>query len=238
MTSQSGAPRILDNIPFRPQQERILGALGIAEADAPMFLPDIEELLAQAEAVARPKGVYKLSTVDHPGGEKAGRSVIIDKREFTSRILAVNLKDVQRVFPYIASCGAELEAWSQTIEDPVKRFWADAIKEEALRCALEAVAHDVIKAFRPGERASMNPGSLEDWPLSEQPALFALFGEAVGTIGVGLSESLLMIPVKSVSGLWFEADSGFQSCQLCPRENCPKRRAPYDPHLFGARYAE
>jgi hypothetical protein len=236
MTAHSDAPIILDPIPFRPQEDRILRALGIAEADAPMFLPDIKELLAQAHAVAKPKGVYKLATVDRPDGADADHTVLIDGCPFTSRVLAVNLKDVSRTFPYIATCGTELEEWSQSIDDPMKRFWADTIKEEALRCAIEAVAHDLVQSFRPGERASMNPGSLEDWPLSEQPGLFALFGDAIDTIGVGLSESFLMIPVKSVSGLWFETESGFKNCQLCPRENCPNRRAPYDPHLFGTRY--
>lgn len=238
MTTQTNSIRIVEAIDFRPQDKRILAHLGIGESEAPAFLPEIHELLSEAQAVARPKGMYKLSTVDHPAGEEGVSCIVVDGLSFSSRVLAVNLAEVQRAFPYIATCGREMDEWSESIDDPMKRFWADAIKEEALRLAIEGVAHDLVKTYRPGERATMNPGSLEDWPLSEQRNLFSLFGDAVNSIGVSLSESFLMIPIKSVSGIWFETETGFQSCQLCPREQCPNRRAPYDPHLFGERYKD
>jgi len=38
----------------------------------------------------------------------------------------------------------------------------------------------------------MNPGSLEDWPLTEQRVLFALLGDPQAAIGVRLTDSLLM----------------------------------------------
>lgn len=105
-----------------------------------------------------------------------------------------------------------------------------------MRAAIEALGRHLAATYETGERSMMNPGSLEDWPLSQQRPLFSLFGDACSRIGVTLSESLLMSPVKSVSGVWFETEKGFQNCQLCPREQCPKRRAPYDAHLFDAAY--
>ncbi len=45
-----------------------------------------------------------------------------------------------------------------------------------------------------------------------------------------------MVPTKSVSGILFPAEESFASCQLCPRENCPNRRAPYDPELFDRKF--
>jgi len=45
-----------------------------------------------------------------------------------------------------------------------------------------------------------------------------------------------MVPVKSVSGILFPTEESFASCQLCPREVCPGRRAPYDPDLYDAKY--
>jgi hypothetical protein len=77
----------------------------------------------------------------------------------------------------------------------------------------------------------MNPGSLENWPISEQKPLFSLFGDVEKLIGVRLSDSFLMFPIKSVSGIYFPTESSFASCQLCPREKCPNRRAKYDPEL-------
>ena len=46
-----------------------------------------------------------------------------------------------------------------------------------------------------------------------------------------LTDTFLMVPIKSVSGIFFPTEVSFESCQLCPRENCIGRRAPYDPAL-------
>jgi len=45
---------------------------------------------------------------------------------------------------------------------------------------------------------------------------------------VRLTESLLMIPRKSASGIYFPTEVSFSSCQLCPRERCDNRKAGYD----------
>jgi hypothetical protein len=65
------------------------------------------------------------------------------------------------------------------------------------------------------------------WPIEQQRSLFALFGDVEALIGVALTESYLMLPTKSVSGVYFETDQSFISCQLCTREACPGRRAKY-----------
>jgi hypothetical protein len=77
----------------------------------------------------------------------------------------------------------------------------------------------------------MSPGSLEDWPIQEQAALFNLLGDTESELGVRLSDSLLMIPRKSISGIFFPAEGSFESCRLCPRRNCQGRRAAHDPGL-------
>ena len=84
--------------------------------------------------------------------------------------------------------------------------------------------------------AVMNPGSLTDWPLREQRPLFALLGDVRSAIGVELTDTLLMVPRKSVSGIVFVAEETFASCQLCPRYDCPNRRAPYEAGLFERKY--
>ena len=75
--------------------------------------------------------------------------------------------------------------------------------------------------------SSLNPGSLKEWPITGQVPLFELLGGVTEDIGVVLSDSLLMSPVKSVSGIMFQSEEAYENCQLCPRENCPGRRAPY-----------
>jgi hypothetical protein len=77
----------------------------------------------------------------------------------------------------------------------------------------------------------MSPGSLMDWPLEEQKPLFSLLKGAEKLIGVRLTENLLMIPRKSVSGIFFPTEVTFLSCQLCRREKCEWRKARYNEGL-------
>jgi hypothetical protein len=221
---------ILDAIPFEPDESTVLAALSM-EPGAP-FADEALGVTQQAMPVARPKGLYKLASVE-PIDD---RTVALDGVPFSSRVLRVNLEKRHRAFPFVATCGPELEEWSRTHSDLMHAFWADGLKELALRCAIETLGRHLAERFQPGTRAMMNPGSLEDWPISEQRPLFSLFGDAIEGIGVRLSESCLMMPVKSVSGVWFETDSGFVNCQLCPRENCPHRQEPYDPQRFERHY--
>ena len=62
-------------------------------------------------------------------------------------------------------------------------------------------------------------------------SLFALFGDGQTPIGVSLTSSCLMIPAKSISGIYFPTEVPFFSCQLCDRKDCPGRKAVYDPKV-------
>jgi len=77
----------------------------------------------------------------------------------------------------------------------------------------------------------MNPGSLADFPISEQVKLFSLIDSPTKYIGVELSDSYLMRPLKSVSGIIFETEANYENCMLCPRLDCPNRRAEYNEAL-------
>jgi hypothetical protein len=221
---------ILDQIPFEPDLPFLINKLRI-RAGSPAEA-DLNILAAEARTVARPKAMYMEAQVDARGEAY----VVLSGTRFNSRILAVNLEKAGQVYPFLATCGIELEEWSHSVGDLVFHFWADAIKEAALGPALKAVEDHLQEHFSPGHTATMSPGSLEDWPVSQQPALFGLLGDTRQTIGVQLTESCLMVPTKSVSGIRFPLEASFESCQLCPREGCPGRRAPYDEALYARRY--
>lgn len=223
---------VWDDIPFQVDFGELTKSLNMSE-DHP-FAERLVDLATEAEELARPKGLYGVAFVD----SKEDNAVVLDGIRFTSRILRVNLDQVERVFPFVATCGRELDAWSQSIEEMFARFCADAIKEQALYAAIEALGQRIAAAWQPGATSMMNPGSLDDWPTEEQGNLFRLIGDASDKIGVELTKSFVMHPIKSVSGIWFSSQEGFQSCMLCPRENCPKRRAPYDRDLHETKYKQ
>ena len=191
-------------------------------------------VLAQAQSIARPKALYLPAYVTARGVDW----VELEGVRLESRVLAVNLQNIQRAFPYLATCGLELQAWAAGIEDPLYNFWAEAVKEAALFCALRALGEDLDARYSPGQSASMSPGSLADWPIEQQHSLFALLGSSAAVIGVSLTEDFLMLPTKTVSGLRFASEVAFESCQFCPRDGCPGRRSVYDPELYDQRYCQ
>jgi hypothetical protein len=104
---------------------------------------------------------------------------------------------------------------------------------------MEALHARLLDEFKLEKKASMNPGSGDRrlWPLEEQGVLFGLLGNVTESIGVILTESWLMMPNKSVSGFYFKTDKTYHNCQLCQRQPCPNRRAPFDPILWESNMA-
>ncbi len=80
----------------------------------------------------------------------------------------------------------------------------------------------------------MHPGSgdADVWPIEQQGELFALLGDIPGRLGVELTETYLMIPNKTVSGIYFPTEADFRSCQVCRRTACPNRAAAFDQVLW------
>jgi hypothetical protein len=222
---------VLADVRFGPDVDGLLSRLRIAPGDEDAAT--VERLAAEAADLGRPRGVYRVAYVE----DREADSITVEGVTLRSRVLRVNLEGVYRVFPYVATCGRELDDWSDGLADTFERYWADTIKEGALRAALQAVEEHIRAHHEESGTASMSPGSLEDWPLTEQRPLFELVGDPTEAIGVELTDSYLMVPTKSVSGIRFVSEHGFQSCQLCPREGCPGRRAAYDEHLLRTKYA-
>ena len=160
----------LKDISFEPELGSVLQKLRVKEGTG--SARSVERLLKEAEAVAKPKALYGVAYVD----QRAEESVEVGGQTFESRVLRVNLDPVHRIFPYVATCGTELDEWSSSIDDMLESYWADAIKEMALRGAMHALSDHLEQRFRPGRMSRMSPGSLEDWPIFEQRKLFALLG--------------------------------------------------------------
>ena len=220
----------LDRLPLSLDYRKLANKLRVRE-NSSMALK-LRDMVDEARELGRPKALVRTSFIQDRGDDH----VVLDGVRFNSRVLRINLDDVHRAFPFVATCGRELAAWSETRIGVLERYWGEEICTMAVVEALAAVKTRLEQDYRLEQLSHMSPGSLEDWPLSEQSALFALLGGPVLEIGVELEESLLMRPLKTVSGILFSSLTTFHSCQLCPRSKCPGRRAPYDENLFGTRY--
>jgi hypothetical protein len=219
---------ILTDIPFELDFDSLSKYLRIG--------PDTEDareftdLLDKARAVARPKALYKVSYVEARGDD----TVTIDGVTFTSPALRTNLDGVERVFPYVATCGQEIDLLDPPAEDLIKRFRLDTINETLLRFSISHLNAHLKRRYRLGKTSNMSPGSgdVTVWPIEQQRQLFSLLGNVKALIGVELTESFLMVPIKSLSGITFPTEIEFQSCQLCHRQHCPLRVVPFDKQLW------
>ena len=223
-------PIVLDDIPCKLDIEQLAERLHIEAGSNDGA--ELEALAAEAQAIVRPKAMYKAAFIS----SKEDNSVTVEGVPLRSRVLRVNLHKVYRVFVYAATCGTEIDDWAQAIDDMLHQYWAEAIKLVALRSARRALDTHLVGHHRPGKTSTMAPGSLMDWPLTQQRPLFAILGDPESAIGVRLTKSCLMVPNKSGSGIRFPTEESFESCQLCPMPDCPGRRASYDKDLYDRKF--
>jgi hypothetical protein len=154
-------------------------------------------------------------------------TVSIDGHIFNSKVLVKNLSDHEVCYPYVVTAGQELDK----IELPKGQslMLLDLVKNIVVEKAFQYTKAVIADEHKLEGVTGMSPGHLDDWPLNQQRALFDLLGPGVEKIGVRLTDAFLMMPIKTVSGILFTSETGFQSCQICLQPRCMGRRAAYDP---------
>ncbi|MEL7566673.1 MAG: vitamin B12 dependent-methionine synthase activation domain-containing protein [Dehalobacterium sp.] len=221
---------IIKHLPCEINRERLFKYLHLNPNAS--YIKRVDKMIEEALKVGKPKIAYKLAYVDSKGED----FIIVEDIKFTSKVLRINLEQIYKVVAYVITSGIELEEWSKNYHDSFNILCADGIKEEVLRCASTIIFRQIDEELNLGKTTDMNPGSLPNWPLTEQEPLFRLIGNVKALIGVELSESCLMSPIKSVSGFRFSTESSYVNCQLCLQENCPGRKAPFDKELYENKY--
>jgi hypothetical protein len=184
----------------------------------------VQRLIASAQGVLRPKAAFRASYVD----ERTEDGVVIDGVSFRSRVLRRNLEGIGRVFPFVMTIGEAFDRIMDRTGNVLEKYLLHEIGNLALGEARRLFEDRLRVTFALKKISCMTPGSLADWPIEEQKNLFSLLAGVESLLGVRLAESLLMIPRKSMSGIYFPAEVSFSSCQLCPRERCDYRKTPYD----------
>jgi hypothetical protein len=189
-----------------------------------------EALIDEVQAIGRPKALYKVSFIE----EKGDDSVTIDGVRFTSPALRKNLDSIERVFPYIATCGTEINAIEIEQGNMQKKMGVAFLKGQLLQTSMQYLGGHLAQRYKVSNLSSMNPGSGDAtvWPFEQQRELFSMFEDVEKLIGVKLTKSLVLVPDMSVAGILFPTETDFQSCQLCHRENCHLRRAPFNRELW------
>jgi hypothetical protein len=215
---------ILDLIPLDLDPEAIGETLQVERTGA---WEPFQSALEIARGRIAAKAAYAIQYVE----ARSDDGVVIAGVCFKSLVLRENLEDVGRVFPYVVTIGPALEERADRVDDLLEKYYLDAIGNIALIQARKCLEATLRSRFALDGLSFMSPGSLKDWPIEQQRPLFSFLDGVEHAIGVSLTENCLMIPKKSVSGIYFPTETTFYNCQLCPRDRCVGRKAAYDGDL-------
>jgi hypothetical protein len=211
---------VIDSIQIRLDFEAVRRRLHMKQDSN---LSSLEALVDAAHHMIDPRILYKVKYID----EKLRDGVVVEGLRLISDVLRKNLDQVERVFPFVITIGEKFAANLDACDDLLEKFYMDTIGNVALTQVRKALNDHLKQKYALEKTAFMAPGSLPNWPIEQQRNLFKLLGDVQKSVGVELTDSFLMLPAKSVSGIYFPTETGFFSCQLCPRENCESRKAKY-----------
>lgn len=217
---------VLRNIPINLELTEVLKRMS-TRGNGDYIRTTAQELLEIAQKVAKPKAIYRVSKIQN----KSEDSVVIDGVRFISSLLRINLDKVDRVFPHVVTCGEEMDEVSVRYHDALWNYCFDMIKQTVLSLATNYLEDYLKTSYRIEQLSRMSPGDLEFWPINQQKELFSLLGNVKELIGVTLTPSYMMIPVKSSSGIFYASEERFDDCRLCTIKICSERKSPYDPRL-------
>lgn len=221
---------IVLTVPFEAKFPQYQHSIRFADIDDAQ--KDATILFEAASQRLVPKVLLREMFIDEHGKVDGLPSVTIGEERFVGKALAA-LDDVHRVIGYVATCGDEMETYDLSPLDFLAPYWLDSVKNQALGQARRYMLEYCKNHFGITKPLSLNPGSgnVDIWPIEQMQGLFRLLGGA-DQVGVTLTESSLMIPNKSISGLLFaSATTDYESCAYCERENCPNRRVPFKERL-------
>lgn len=156
-------------------------------------------LIEAAAKLAEPKGVFREVFID----TYDDNCIIINGTRFESPTLCLKFKKAKRIFVFVVTSGMELYEWSNTIKDMLENYWVNMTNQNIVISAQKMLEKIIIDEFKVDHLNKVSPGLVKDWSMSEQNKLFDLMEGATESIGVKLTESSLMIPTKSLSGIFY-----------------------------------
>lgn len=161
---------------------------------------------------------------------KSGKFLIDDNILETGSQIAAYLKGASHVALFVCTAGdifTKLSKDFSSKSDYLEAYIADAIGSLTVENAMDRI-QDKLSQSLLGQGLSISnrysPGYC-DWALIGQQDLFRLIGE--NPVGVSLSESSLMNPIKSVSGIigiGKQVKKRDYGCNICNNKTCIYRK--------------
>ncbi len=191
------------------------------------FVETAEKAYQAARSMVRPGIVYQR----HPVRRADCPSLDIGEVTFANNALYYNLAETAECVIYLMTLGPDFTVTPDDPSDYLLGYYLDLIGNIFLRNLRKQLIANLAREYDASPLSRMSPGSTEVFPLAESDKLFAVLGDEAGEIGVSLSDSHLMLPFKTVSGILFHKEERYVDCLLCQQTDCEARQAQYDPHL-------
>jgi len=201
-------------------------AMGYGKAyPDPTICLQTEILLEESHLHVRPSGYFLLSE-----SEIYSDFITVDRLRFnTGKTICQLMKQSEYIAVFVATAGLEFESWrtkAEKKEDPIADFIMDSIGTCIVEKAGDYLEQELEKVIGKDMKHTnrFSPGYC-GWDIKEQKKLFAFFPE--GTTEITLSESCLMFPIKSISGIigiGKKVKTKKYSCQVCDMQNCYRKK--------------
>jgi hypothetical protein len=209
--------------------ERIARELGYADGRCPDPVARVvEPSLARASEMIEPRMLWLPTpcAVDR----KAGTLTVGDTTFDIGTMMRAHVQRAKAVALFVATIGAKLETLARSqLRDGLmlEGYTLDAIGSSAAEAVADVAEADIRRAAEAAGWKITNrlsPGYCQ-WATDEQRKLFALLPDR--PCGIRLTDSALMVPIKSVSGivgLGPNVKYLDYLCSICDVTTCYKRR--------------
>jgi cobalamin-dependent methionine synthase I len=197
-----------------------------AAAPAERMNDRIARIVAEAHAALQPRGSFAI----YPVADQTAHSLTLGQTAISGAI-GDYLAHARRVAVFVVTLGEEISRRAEAAAKSGDAFSAwviDAFGSWAAEAAADALMLCLGEHLGEGEALTLrySPGYC-GMEIAQQRALFSLV--QAGPLGVTLMPSMLMHPLKSISGLVGLAPRASVAdhrspCELCPRFGCSMRR--------------
>lgn len=218
-----------EKINHNVDENRIISLLGYDKNSVPAPVFDsIYQSINAINKIAHFTGGFKIFNSKFVDVDK--KQVKIGKSVFdTDKIISFNLKGSETIAVIVATIGNEVSEYLRTLldnGDSLNGYIADQIASEVIESWVDVIENEVEKFVNQSGYKVTNrysPGYC-GWNVSDQHKLFSIIPK--NFCGVSLTESSLMIPIKSVSafiGIGKNVERKDYQCSICDVEFCYKR---------------
>ena len=220
-----------DAAPSSEEIFRFIHSIGI-EDDHParIFVEEILRRLGNIEGIS---GGYQLKR-DVTVSRKEGLIAVESNELHTGKQITGYLKNATSLAVFVCTAGPAFTNIARTMNtngDVMEAYLLDAIGSLTVEKAMDLIQQhlaDKMKAENLHISNRYSPGYC-NWGLNEQRNLFSLMG--CNPVGVTLTDSCLMIPEKSVSGI-IGIGKGVKKyhygCKICNNSSCVYRKITHE----------